>query len=99
MPPPFGRRRPDAGAAPSREFARRKIGRYRRAGKGHAGSWRGPGRAGSLPPVIRERSSRPLLASLWIAFIAATPWPTHAQQDSARVEGTARSRSEERRVG
>src|SRR2546426_9887137 len=81
MPPPFGRRRPGAGAAPSRGFVRRKIERCRRAGKGS----RQRGQAGKLRFVVRPRSY------LWIALILATPSPTHAQQDSARLEGTARS--------
>src|SRR2546426_4969364 len=41
--------------------------------------------AGSLRRVVRARSY------LWIALILATPSPAHPQQDSARIEGTARS--------
>src|SRR2546422_2037849 len=41
--------------------------------------------AGSLRCVVRARSY------LWIALILATPSPAHPQQDSARIEGTARS--------
>jgi len=60
---------------------RRKIERCRRAGKG----WRTRRQPASLAFVVRARSY------LWIALMLATPSSTLAQQDSARIEGTARS--------
>src|SRR6266566_1089285 len=83
MPPPFGRRRPGAGAAPGRGIVDRKIDPVPGKREGRAGRWRARGRPSTLKLDVALR--------LWLALIVAAPCSLPAQGDSARVAGIARS--------